>query len=218
MALLRVNPTRMEFNKIKKRLRSSQRGHKLLKDKRDDLVKRFVALAARNKEMREIVETKMAAVYEGFLIAEALMSPTALEEALMYPKRSVALDTSTQNLMGVEVPVFTFRVEGEGDLAPYGYHGTSGELDSSIEALNEVLPYLLELSEIEKSVQLLAQEIEKTRRTVNALEFVRIPNLQQTGKYIRMKLDENERGNTTRLMKVKDSMMKDRKFKQVRQH
>jgi len=196
----------MEYNKIKKRLRSSQRGHKLLKDKRDDLVKRFVALAARNKEMREVVEAKMAAVFEGFLIAEALMSPTALEEALMLPKRSVALDTSTNNLMGVDVPVFTFRVEGEGDICPYGYYGTSGELDSSIEALNEVLPYLLELSEIEKCVQLLAREIEKTRRTVNALEFVRIPNLQQTGKYISMKLDENERGNITRLMKVKDSM------------
>ena len=206
MALLRVNPTRMEYNKIKKRLRSSQRGHKLLKDKRDDLVKKFMALAAQNKEMRQIVEEKMAAVYEGFLIAEALMSPAALEEALMLPKRSVSVTAGTQNLMGVEVPVFSFDVEGEGDITPYGYYGTSGELDGSVEALNEVLPYLLELSQIEKSVQLLAREIEKTRRTVNALEYVRIPNLQQTGKYIRMKLDENERGNITRLMKVKDSM------------
>jgi len=206
MALLNVNPTRMELSNIKKRLRSSQRGHKLLKDKRDDLVKKFLALAARNKEMREIVEEKMAAVYEGFLIAEALMSPSALNEALMLPKRAVAMETSTQNLMGVEVPVFEFHVEGAGDISPYGYYGTSGELDGSMEALNEVLPYLLELSQIEKSVQLLTKEIEKTRRTVNALEFVRIPNLQQTGKYIRMKLDEDERGNITRLMKVKDAM------------
>ena len=206
MALLHVNPTRMEYNKIKKRLRSSQRGHKLLKDKLDDLVKNFVAMVERNKEMRIIVEAKMAAVYEGFLVAEALMSPTALEEALMLPKRSVSLDASTQNLMGVEIPVFAFNVEGADDICPYGYYGTSGELDGSIEELSEALPHLLKLSQIEKSVQLLAREIEKTRRTVNALEFVRIPNLQQTGKYIRMKLDENERGNTTRLMKVKDSM------------
>ena len=206
MALLHVNPTRMEYNRIKKRLRSSLRGHKLLKDKRDDLVKKFVAMAARNKELREIVEAKMTAVYEGFLIAEALMSPAALEEALMLPKRAVSLDAGTQNLIGVEVPVFTFNVEGAGDIFPYGYYGTSGELDGSIEALNEVLPYLLELSQIEKSVQLLAREIEKTRRTVNALEFVRIPDLRQTAKYIQMKLDENERGNTTRLMKVKEAM------------
>ena len=210
MALMRVNPTRMEYNKIKKRLRGSIRGHKLLKDKRDDLVKKFVALATRNKEMREIVEAKMAAVYEGFLIAEALMSPAALEEALMLPKRKVSLDAGVQNIMGVEVPVFTFHMDGTGDIYPYGYLSTSGELDSSIEALNEVLPYLLELSQIEKSVQLLAREIEKTRRTVNALEYVRIPNLQQTAKYIRMKLDENERGNTTRLMKVKDMMVERR--------
>ena len=206
MALLHVNPTRMEYNKIKKRLRSSQRGHKLLKDKRDDLVRNFVVMAARNKEMRLIVEEKMAAVYEGFSVAEALMSPTALEEALMLPKRSVSMNVDTQNLMGVEIPVFKFNVEGTSDICPYGYYGTSGELDDSIKELSEVLPYLLELSQIEKSLQLLAQEIEKTRRTVNALEFVRIPNLQQTGKYIRMKLDENERGNITRLMKIKDSM------------
>jgi V/A-type H+-transporting ATPase subunit D len=166
MALLHVNPTRMEYNKIKKRLRSSQRGHKLLKDKRDDLVRNFVVMAARNKEMRLIVEEKMAAVYEGFSVAEALMSPTALEEALMLPKRSVSMNVDTQNLMGVEIPVFKFNVEGASDICPYGYYGTSGELDDSIKELSEVLPYLLELSQIEKSLQLLAQEIEKTRQNL----------------------------------------------------
>jgi len=196
----------MEYNKTKKRLRSSLRGHKLLKDKRDDLIKKLISLATRNKEMRETVEAKMAEVYEGFLIAGAIMSPTALEEALMLPKRSVSVDVGAQNLMGVEVPVFEFHVEGSDDICPYGYVATSGELDSSIEALSDVLPHLLELTQIEKSVSLLAKEIEKTRRTVNALEHVRIPDLQQTVKYIRMKLDENERGNMVRLMKVKDTM------------
>ena len=206
MALLRVNPTRMELNKIKKRLRNSQRGHKLLKDKRDDLVKKLVALATRSKEIRKTVEEDLEAVYEGMNTAEALMSPMAMEVALMLPKQSVSLELSNQNLMGVEIPVYECNVERTEDIYPYGYYGTSIELDNALLALNKVLPHLLELSQIEKSVQLLSLEIEKTRRTVNALEFVRIPNLQQTAKYIRMKLDENERGNISRLMKVKDSI------------
>ena len=206
MALLRVNPTRMELNKTKKRLRNSQRGHKLLKDKRDDLVKKLVVMVTRSRDIRKIVEKELAAVFEGMNAAEALMSPMALEVALMTPKQSVSLDMSMENLMGVEIPVFEYKVEGADDIYPYGYYGTSIELDNALMALNKVLPNLLELSQIEKSVQLLSQEIEKTRRTVNALEFVRIPNLQQTVKYIRMKLDENERGNITRLMKLKDSI------------
>jgi len=206
MALLRVNPTRMELNKTKKRLRNSQRGHKLLKDKRDDLVKKLVVMATRSREVREIVEKELSAVYEGINAAEALMSPMAMEVALMLPKQSVTLDMSTQNLMGVEIPVFEYNVKQTDDIYPYGYYGTSIELDNALSALKKALPHLLELSQIEKSVQLLSQEIEKTRRTVNALEFVRIPSLQQTVKYIRMKLDENERGNITRLMKIKDSI------------
>ena len=206
MAMLRVNPTRMELNKTKKRLRNSQRGHKLLKDKRDDLVKKMVVLVTRSRDIRRIVEKELAAVYEGMSAAVALMSPTAIDVALMTPKQSVSLDMSMENLMGVEIPVYEYKVEGADDIYPYGYYGTSIELDNALIALNNVLPHLLELSQIEKSVQLLSQEIEKTRRTVNALEFVRIPNLQQTVKYIRMKLDENEWGNITRLMKVKDSM------------
>ena len=206
MALLRVNPTRMELNKTKKRLRNSQRGHKLLKDKRDDLVKKLVVMVARSRDIRKIVEKDLTAVFEDMSAAEALMSPMAIEVALMTPKQSVSLDMSMENLMGVEIPVFAYKVESSDDIYPYGYYGTSIELDNALIALNKVLPHLLELSQIEKSVQLLSQEIEKTRRTVNALEFVRIPNLQQTVKYIRMKLDENERGNITRLMKVKDSI------------
>ena len=206
MAVLRVNPTRMELNKIKKRLRNSIRGHKLLKDKRDDLVKKLVAMATRCKEIREAMENEIAAAYEGMNTAEALMGPVAMEVALMLPKQSISLDMSVQNLMGVEIPVFDSSIECTDDIYPYGYYGTSIELDTALLALNKLLPQLLELSQIEKSVHLLSLEIEKTRRTVNALEFVRIPNLQQTAKYIRMKLDENERGNISRLMKVKDSI------------
>jgi len=206
MALLRVNPTRMELNKTKKRLRNSLRGHKLLKDKRDDLVKKLVEMASRSRDIRKAVEKELAAVYESMGAAEALMSPLAMEAAVMMPKQSLSLDMSTQNLMGVEIPVYGYNAEYADDTYSYGYYGTSIELDNAIMALYKALPQLLELAQIEKSVQLLSLEIEKTRRTVNALEFVRIPNLQQTVKYIRMKLDENERGNITRLMKVKDSM------------
>ena len=208
MALIRVNPTRMEYNKIRERLRSSQRGYKMLKSKRDDLVKQFVVLAKKNREMREIIEKKMAAVYENFMIAEALMGSAALEDALMLPGHSASLEADTQNLMGVDIPVYKFNTKG--DIYPYGLFSTSGELDIAVEELGELLPQLLELSQIEKSLQLLTREIEKTRRTVNALEYVRIPNLQQTVKYIRMKLEGNEQSNTTRLMKVKDMMMRDK--------
>jgi len=198
----------MEYNKIRERLRSSQRGYKMLKSKRDDLVKQFVVLARKNREMREIIEKKMAAVYESFMIAEALMGSSALEDALMLPGHSASLEADTQNLMGVDIPVYKFNTKG--DIYPYGLYSTSGELDIAVEELGELIPQLLELSQIEKSLQLLTREIEKTRRTVNALEYVRIPNLQQTVKYIRMKLEGNEQSNTTRLMKVKDMMMRDK--------
>ena len=198
----------MEMQGLKKKLRTSIKGHKLLKDKRDDLMKRFLALVRENLELRKAVEEKIMNVYEGFIIAGALMSPAALEEALMMPKQRVELEVGSMNLMSVIVPVFTFNTSGsENDNYSYGFVGTSGELDSSVAALADVLPYMLKLAQMEKSAQLLAEEIEKTRRTVNALEYVRIPNLQQTIRYIRMKLEENERGNTTRLMKIKDMMV-----------
>ena len=208
MALIRVNPTRMEMTRLKKKLRTSIKGHKLLKDKRDDLMKKFLALIRENKELREVVEEKIMGVYEGFVIAGAVMSPEALDEAMMMPKQSVSLDVGNANMMSVNVPVFTFNTSGNpSDIYSYGFVGTSGELDNSVAALSDVLPYMLKLAQMEKSAQLLAEEIEKTRRTVNALEHVRIPDLKETIKYIKMKLEENERGNTTRLMKIKDMMV-----------
>lgn len=209
MALLTVNPTRMELTKLKKRLIVARRGHKLLKDKRDELMKKFLDLIKLNKELRQKVETMIMDVHSSFLIARSVMPLEVIEESLMFPKQNVYLEVSTKNIMSVEVPVMKFKTTSndEGDIYPYGFANTSGELDSAITALSKVLPYMLELAEIEKSAQLLAEEIEKTRRRVNALEYVLIPQLTDTIKYITMKLEENERGNLTRLMKVKDMMI-----------
>lgn len=209
MAIMRVNPTRMELTRLKKRLKVARRGHKLLKDKRDELMKQFLELVKKNKELREKVEEMMMKVHGNFLIARAVMSSEMLEEALMIPKQSVSLEVSTKNMMSVDVPQFHFTTQSddESNVYPYGFATTSGELDSAIGTLAEVLPYMLELAQMEKAAQLLAEEIEKTRRRVNALEYVLIPQLTETIKYITMKLDENERGNLTRLMKVKDMML-----------
>ncbi len=211
MARLNVNPTRMVLTSLKKKLVVAVRGHKLMKDKRDELMKQFLDLARRNKALREEVERLLAEVYRNFAVANAVMPSAFMEEALMYPKQGVAIELGSKNVMSVEVPVFDFVTTTDEikDILPYGFIGTSGELDKSIENLSEVFPVLLELAAMEKEASLLAEEIEKTRRRVNALEYVMIPDLQETIKYIRMKLDENERGNQTRLMKVKDMMLKE---------
>jgi len=200
----------MILTSLKKRLKTAVRGHKLMKDKRDELMKRFIDIARENKVLRDKVEEQIINVYAGFTIANAVMSKEVLEEALMYPKQSVEVKVSYANVMSVEVPVLDFRYKNadSSDIYPYGFANTSGELDGSIKNLSEVFPVMLELAAMEKKVALLAEEIEKTRRRVNALEYVMIPQLQETIKYIRMKLDENERGNQTRLMKVKDMMLK----------
>jgi V/A-type H+-transporting ATPase subunit D len=200
----------MVMTSLKKRLKTATRGHKLMKDKRDELMKRFIELARENKVLRDKVEEKIMNVYAGFTIANAVMSKEILEEALMYPKQSVEVGVSYANMMSVDVPVMDFRYKSvdDSDIYPYGFVSTSGELDGSIKSLSEIFPVMLELAAMEKKVALLAEEIEKTRRRVNALEYVMIPQLQETIKFIRMKLDENERGSQTRLMKVKDMMLK----------
>jgi len=209
MARMNVNPTRMVLTGLKKRLVTARRGHKLLKDKRDELMKKFLDIVRENKRLREEVEEKLNLVHSRFVMARAVMNSEVMEEALMYPKQQVSLKTSTRNIMSVDVPVLEFNIEsgGEGDIYPYGFANTSGELDGAIATLSDMIPELLKLAELEKSAQLMADEIERTRRRVNALEYVLIPNLEETIKYIVMKLDENERGNLTRLMKVKDMML-----------
>lgn len=212
MAIMRVNPTRMELTKLKKKLITAIRGHKLLKDKRDELMKQFLDIVRENKRLREQVESLLKRANDSFLLARALMSSQALETSLSYPIQSVTLKVGTQNMMSVEVPVFEFQVQNSDTAAmyPYGFATTSSQLDGAIDALRDVMEPMLMLAQKEKSAQLLAQEIEKTRRRVNALEHVLIPNLQDTIKSITMKLDENERANLTRLMKIKDMMIAER--------
>ena len=209
MERLNVNPTRMMLTTLKKKLATATRGHKLMKDKRDELMKGFLELARENKELRARAEAALADVYESFSVARAVMSQEVLEEALMFPKQGVELSVGGKNVMSVDVPVFDFKTtaEDQTDIFPYGYAGTSGELDSAIRHMAEVFPIMLELAAKEKEAAMLAAELERTRRRVNALEYVKIPQLQMTIKYIVMKLDENERGNQTRLMKVKDMIL-----------
>lgn len=211
MARLNVNPTRMELTSLKRRLNVARRGHKLLKDKRDELMKRFLELVRHNKVLREEVERLLAEVYSTFTIASAVMSSEGLGEALMYPKQGVVLDVGKKNVMSVDVPVFQFQYQSDdfSNIYPYGFATTSGELDSAIFHMSEVFPKMLELAAMEKECQMLAREIEKTRRRVNALEYVMIPQFTETIRYIKMKLEENERGNITRLMKVKDMMLEE---------
>ncbi|HCS72736.1 MAG TPA: V-type ATP synthase subunit D [Clostridiales bacterium] len=209
MARMNVSPTRMVLTGLKKRLKTARRGHKLLKDKRDELMKKFLDIVRENKRLREEVEEKLNIVHSRFVMARAVMNTELVEEALMFPKTEVNLNASTRNIMSVDVPMLEFTTGDnlEGDIYPYGFANTTGELDEAIATLSALTPELLKLAEMEKSAQLLADEIEKTRRRVNALEYVLIPDLEETIKYITMKLDENERSNLTRLMKVKDMML-----------
>jgi V/A-type H+-transporting ATPase subunit D len=207
---LNVNPTRMELTRLKKRLKTASRGHKLLKDKQDELMKRFIDLVRKNNELRLSVEDKLTSSLKEFTMAKAVMSTEMFEEALIMPTEKIELDVTRKNIMSVNVPVMKFVRESKvgASIYPYGFAQTSGELDGAIKKLNDILPNLLELAEVEKACQLMADEIEKTRRRVNALEYVMIPQLEETIKYITMKLDENERGNLTRLMKVKTMINK----------
>lgn len=211
MARLNVNPTRMELKRLKTRLATARRGHKLLKDKRDELMKQFLDIVRINRDLRARVEESLVRAQKNFAIASAVMSPEMLEQSLLLPKQSVSLDMSFKNIMSVEVPEYTFHMKNDdpAEIFPYSYAMTSGELDDAVQGLSNIMNDLLQLAQMEKSAQLLAQEIEKTRRRVNALEYVMIPQLDETIRYITMKLDENERGNLTRLMKVKDMMIQE---------
>lgn len=211
MARLNVNPTRIMLSNLKKKLSTYVRGHKLLKDKRDGLMKDFIELARENEKLRKEVENKLSRVHASFDVAAAVMSQEVLEEALMYPKQGVVLDVQGKNVMSVDIPVFNFKTTANDptDIYPYGYANTSGDLDGAVEALSEVFQDMLKLAEVEKACQLMAAEIEKTRRRVNALEYKMIPDTQETIKYISQKLDENERSTQIRLMKVKDMILEE---------
>ncbi|MGI6080265.1 MAG: V-type ATP synthase subunit D [Candidatus Avilachnospira sp.] len=211
MAQAQVNPTRMELTKLKNKLKTAVRGHKLLKDKRDELMRQFLILVRENKALREKVENEIKNCNKNFVLAGAGMSTEALNVALMAPKQEVYLETGVQNVMSVEIPVFEYktRTSDTNDIYSYGLAFTSSDLDGAVKSIADILPDMLRLAECEKSCQLMAKEIEKTRRRVNALEHVMIPQTQESIKYITMKLDENERSSQVRLMKVKDMMLEE---------
>ena len=208
MASKTINPTRMELTRLKGRLRTAVRGHRLLKDKRDELMRQFFLIVRENKELRAKVEQGIA---EAMTVASSVMSPEMLQQALLYPKQSATLDMTFQNIMSVSVPVYEFHTKNEdaASIYPYGFAQTSGELDDALGALASVFQDMLALAQAEKKTQLLASEIEKTRRRVNALEYVMIPEMEKNIKYISMKLEENDRATKVRLMKVKDMVLKD---------
>ena len=209
MAIMNVNPTRMQLSKLKKQLKTAVRGHKMLKDKRDELMRQFLDLVRENKELREKVEQQLKSCNNHFVYASAVMSKQALDASLMSPKQRVSVETSKKNIMSVDVPVFSSstRTSDDGDIFPYGFAFTSFELDDAVISLNNMLPDMIKLAQIEKSCELMSAEIEKTRRRVNSLEHVMIPRYQETIKYISMKLEENDRSSRTRLMKVKDMLL-----------
>ncbi|MDP2873190.1 MAG: V-type ATP synthase subunit D [Bacillota bacterium] len=200
--IIDVSPTRMELLKLRKRVAVAIRGHKLLKDKRDELMKEFLRLIRENRSLRADVEGKLVAAFRSFLVARAVMPREALETAIMAPKQQVSMDVGSAVVMNVHVPRFELRQEG--DVVSYGFVDTSAELDAALGAFSDVLPMLVRLAEVEKSAQLLADEIERTRRRVNALEYVLIPELQAAVKSISMKLSEQERSNIARLMRIKE--------------
>lgn len=208
MARLNVNPTRMELSKLKIRLKTAARGHKLLKDKQDELMRQFIEMVKQNKKLREKVEEKLQNSFKDFLLARGVMSDEMLENAVAYPKEEISLNVKMKNIMSVNVPEMTFvkKNADESNIYPYGFAQTSADLDDAISGLNDIMLELLELAQIEKACQLMADEVEKTRRRVNALEYMTIPQLKETIRFIQMKLDENERASITRLMKVKSMM------------
>ena len=204
-----VTPTRMVLNQMKGRLQTARRGHKLLKDKRDELMRQFFLIVRENKALRAKVEAGIEEANRAMTVASSVMSPEMLEQSLLYPRQSVELGVEYKNVMSVNVPVYQFNTKSAeaGDIFPYAFAQTSGELDDALGALASVFQDMLELAQAEKKTQLLASEIEKTRRRVNALEYVMIPEYQANIKYISAKLQENENSTKVRLIKVKEMVL-----------
>ena len=208
MASSTIIPTRMVLKQLKARLKTARRGHKLLKDKRDEMMRQFMDIVKKNKELRINVEKGLTDSFAALQVASAIMSPEILEQSLLYPRQSVELDVKYKNIMSVNVPLYEYRTKGDSsDIYPYGFAQTSGELDDALEYMSKVFEDMLKLAEVEKTMQLLADEIEKTRRRVNALEYVMITELEKNIKFITMKLEENENATKVRLLKVKEMVL-----------
>ena len=211
MAGTAVTPTRMVLNQLKGRLKTARRGHKLLKDKRDELMRQFLDVIKQNKVLREKVEQGLTEAFASMQVASSLMSPEMMEQSLLYPRQSVELGIDYKNIMSVNVPVYSFSTKNNdpSEIYPYGFAQTSGELDDALGKMADVFQDMLDLAQVEKTMQLLAEEIEKTRRRVNALEYIMIPELEGNIKYISMKLEENENATKVRLLKVKEMVLQD---------
>ena len=209
MAGTTITPTRMMLKQLKGRLKTARRGHKLMKDKRDELMRRLMDIVRLNKQLRERVESGLTASFASLQVASAIMSPEMLEQALLYPRQSVELGVTFKPIMSVNVPEYSFHTKNNdpSEIYPYGFAQTSGELDDALEQMAKVFEDMLELAQVEKTMQLLAEEIERTRRRVNALEYVMIPELEENIRYITMKLEENENSTKVRLLKVKEMVL-----------
>lgn len=203
MARLAVNPTRMELRKLKTRLKTATRGHKLLKDKSDEMIRQFMNYATENKRLREEIENDLAEALRSFMLAQAVSSSVEIEQAIAMPDYKVNIKVGERSVMGVDVPYVEIAKSADSVTLPYVFPSVTGEMDEATEKISALTEKMLKLAEVEKTCNMLADEIEKNRRRVNALEYVMIPQLNETIKYIVMKLDENERGTLTRLMKVK---------------
>lgn len=208
MAILNVNPTRMEMKRLKARLHTASRGHKLLKDKTDEMVRQFIILARTNKQLRQEMESSLSIALRDFMLARTVTDSRVVEQAVLVPSRTVALNCTKKSMMSVVVPSISIDEQESGQLYPYSFLTVTQQLDNSVATLNGLLVKLIKLAEIEKTCNMLANEIEKNKRRVNALENIMIPQMEETIKYIKMKLDENERAATVRLMKVKDIISK----------
>lgn len=208
MARLRVNPTRMELKKIKIRLKTAVRGHKLLKDKSDEMIRQFSVLIRKNKKLREEVEKELAAALKNFLLAKSLTDSKTLNQAVLIPAVNYKINGGTKNVMSVQVPEISITREDSGSIYPYGFVGITGELNGAVAKISSLMPKIIELAQTEKACNMLAEEIQKNKRRVNALEYVMIPQMKETIKYIVMKLDENDRANLIRLIKVKSMIEK----------
>ena len=200
---LKVNPTRMELRRLKDRKKTAVRGHKLLKDKSDEMIRQFIGYAKENMRLRLEVEQGLSNALAEFMLAKSVSQDGVIWEALSMPSIGMELEIGTKNIMSVNVPSIGIKKSESTSLYPYSFASVTSELDKSISTISVLAEKLIKLAEVEKTCNMLATEIEKNRRRVNALEYIMIPQTEEAIHDITMKLDENERGNIARLMKVK---------------
>ncbi len=199
--ILKVSPTRISLLNLKKELGVAKKGHKLLKDKRDGLIKKFMAIIFETRDLRRVVESRLGLAFDSYQRASAMSPRLAQEIALLVPNAEIGLEVAVKNVMSVKIP--EFKITKEGSAFSYGFLDTTGDLDNAIVKFDEVFVDIVRLAQLEKTAENLADEIEKTRRRVSALENVMIPNLQETIKFIAMQLDERARDAVVSTMRVK---------------